>query len=82
MERQNLYHRVCHELRNGLFIPSNPLHRHNTNKVEIHEKTSIMESASTQRELMATTCNIFGALQSNKDFLAPLAWVNKIKLKF
>ena len=82
-QTQNLYHRVCRELRNGLlgklflllpFITSN--------KVEIHEETLIATTTPTSRELTAITYNSFGALQSNKDFLAPLAWANKMIPRF
>ena len=45
-----------------------------TNKVEIHEETSIV---SNRLQFL-----LYNTLQSNKDFRAPLTWVNKMMPQF
>ena len=72
-----LHHHVRHELRNGLLVKLFLLLSCiTTNKVEIHEETSIATTVSTSREQTAITCNSLSTLQPNKDFRAPLAWAN------
>ena len=66
VQTRNLYHRVCHELRNGLlgkfFLLLLCI---TTNKVEDYW---LQITTLISRELTAIAYNSFGALPSNQDF--------------
>jgi len=81
---QILPHHVRHELRNGLLgklfllLPCITI-----NKVgKSMKKHWLRTTASTSREQTAITYNSLGSLQPNKDFRAPLAWVNTMIPRF
>ena len=83
---QILHQCVCHELRNELlgklFLLLLLLSFITTKKVKIHEEILIMNNHFDVTRTTAITYNSFGALQSNKDFRAPLVRANKMISRF
>jgi len=68
VQTQNLHHRVCHELRNGLLGELFLLLYFITTKSKSMKKHRLQITISMSREQTAITYDSFGILPSNKDF--------------